>query len=418
MAVLASTPHTQDDRKSAAVAAAGQVVKPGSQRVGEFRFIRDIMRSPHMRQAGIDAGKASLEESDMMSFFFLDGDEHRERRNAVASYFSPKAITDRYHSVMVQTMQRLIHDLREKGSATLDILSFQLAVDVAAQIVGLTNSDSSAGLAKRMRRALDCSLIENRNAFQRTLNGARVAFHMWRFYKKDLMPAVRARRESEYDDVIGHMVREGRPIRALMIECITYATAGMVTTREFIVMCAWHLFEDAKLRTRFLAGDERDQFAILNEILRLEPVASMLYRRAANDAGEICGKPIREGEVFALDIRAANTDETVAGSCPYALDPDRAKRMKTAPSYMSFGDGHHRCPGAQVALHETRVFLDELLRVPDIRLATPPKITWNNVISSYELRGAIVSCAPHQGASHFRNDRTGASRPGHFSSRK
>jgi cytochrome P450 len=175
---------------------------------------------------------------------------------------------------------------------------------------------------------------------------------------------------------------------------MTYATAGMVTTREFIVMCAWHLFENADLRARFLAGDERDQLAILNEILRLEPVASMLYRRAANDAGEICGKSVHEGDVFALDIRAANTDETVAGTCPYALDPDRAKRMKTAASYMSFGDGHHRCPGAQVALHETRVFLDELLRVPGIQLATPPQITWNNVISSYELREAIVSCTP------------------------
>jgi cytochrome P450 len=388
------TPDARDDRKSAAIAAANQGVKPGSQRVGEFKFMRDIMRSPHMRQAGIDAGKASLEETDMMSFFFLDGEEHRERRNAVAGYFAPKAITDRYHAVMVQTMQRLIDDLRKKGSATLDILSFQLAVDVAAQIVGLTNSDSSAGLAKRMRRALDTSLIENRNVLQRTFNGARVAFHMWRFYKKDLMPAVRARREREHDDVIGHMVREGRPIRALMIECMTYATAGMVTTREFIVMSAWHLFENAELRSRFLAGDERDQIAILNEILRLEPVASMLYRRAASDAGEICGRSIHQGEVFALDIRAANADEAVAGSCPYALDPDRAKRMKAAPSYMSFGDGPHRCPGAQVALHETRVFLDALLRVPGIRLATPPQISWNNVISSYELRKAIVSCAP------------------------
>jgi cytochrome P450 len=61
---------------------------------------------------------------------------------------------------------------------------------------------------------------------------------------------------------------------------------------------------------------------------------------------------------------------------------------------MSFGDGHHRCPGAQVALHETRFFLDALLKVPGIHLANPPEVLWNSTIGSYELRGAIVACSP------------------------
>ncbi len=180
------------------------------------------------------------------------------------------------------------------------------------------------------------------------------------------------------------MVRQNYSTKAMIIECLTYAGAGMVTTREFIVVCAWHLFDNATLRERFLAGDEREQFAILYEILRLEPVAAMLYRRDAE----------AQDEVFALDIRAANTDEQVAGACPFSLDPDRAKRMKVEPSFMSFGDGHHRCPGAQVALHETRVFLDTLLRVPGIRLARPPEVLWNGMIGSYELRGAVVACDP------------------------
>ena len=156
----------------------------------------------------------------------------------------------------------------------------------------------------------------------------------------------------------------------------------MVTTREFIVVCAWHLFENDALRARFLGGDEREQFAILYEVLRLEPVAAMLYRRSVEG----------EDDVYALDVRAANTDEAVTGACPLAIDPDRAKRMKVEPSYMSFGDGHHRCPGAQVALHETRVFLDALLRVPGIRLAKPPEVLWSAAINGYELRGAVVAC--------------------------
>jgi cytochrome P450 len=382
-----------DDRKTAKVAAANHQLKPGATHIANFRQFRDVMRSPQMRQAGIDAGKDNAVDPEMVSFFFLDGEEHRRRRAAVANYFTPKAITERYHPVMLETMSRLVAALRAAGSAKLDELSFQMAVDVAAQIVGLTESDS-VGLARRMRRALDCSLIENRNIANRMVNGARLAFYMWRFYRKELTPAVRARRVHDADDVIGYMVRKGYSTKGMIIECMTYATAGMVTTREFIVVCAWHLFDDAELRARFVNGDEREQLAILYEILRLEPVASMLYRRSEEDIGPQGGCPASKGELFALDIRAANSDETITGASPHALDPDRAKRMKAAPSFMSFGDGNHRCPGAQVALHETRVFLDELLRVPGIRMANPPTVLWNAMIGSYELRGAIVACDP------------------------
>jgi cytochrome P450 len=80
------------------------------------------------------------------------------------------------------------------------------------------------------------------------------------------------------------------------------------------------------------------------------------------------------------------------GECPYALDPDRARRVKMVGSYLSFGDGSHRCPGAQVALTETRVFLDRLLRVPGIRLHREPDLCWTDELMGYELRNAVVTC--------------------------
>jgi cytochrome P450 len=60
--------------------------------------------------------------------------------------------------------------------------------------------------------------------------------------------------------------------------------------------------------------------------------------------------------------------------------------MKQSGSYMSFGDGPHRCPGAQLALHETRVFLDKMLRLPGIRLTKRPRVGWDESIMGYELR--------------------------------
>jgi hypothetical protein len=101
---------------------------------------------------------------------------------------------------------------------------------------------------------------------------------------------------------------------------------------------------------------------------------------------------VSAGTLLAVDIRSVNTDESVTGPCPHVLDPDRAKRMKAAGGYLSFGYGSHRCPGSQVAMHETRVFLDRLLRVPGIRLEHAPRIGWSEMLMSYELRDAMIAC--------------------------
>jgi len=69
----------------------------------------------------------------------------------------------------------------------------------------------------------------------------------------------------------------------------------MATTREFIVMAAWHLFDDAEVKQRFLAADEATRVSLLDEILRLEPVVGAPCRRAEREL---------EGETGPLPIRA------------------------------------------------------------------------------------------------------------------
>jgi cytochrome P450 len=143
------------------------------------------------------------------------------------------------------------------------------------------------------------------------------------------------------------------------------------------------LEDDALLET-FLSGGSEVQLAILDEILRLEPVSRMIQRSRAAPGG---GK-----EFIAIDVRAANTDEAIAGPDQLAIDPERAKQQKMTANWMSFGDGLHRCPGVQIALQETRLFFDRLLRAPGIRLASQPSFGWWDTISSYKLRGAVVEC--------------------------
>jgi len=386
--------QTRDDRKSAKLADAFMVPYAGSRVVGGFFAAREILRSTKTRQAGTSADTVDLSNPDEVSFFFLDGDLHRKRRAAVAGFFAPKAIITRHHAVMNKTMDRIVERLRKKGPAPLDELSWQMAVDVAAEIVGLTNSDSNENLAKRVKAVMDFPSVAKGGWLGRKIHELRRAIYVGRFWKHDLKPAVEARRKQLQDDVISTLVQQNMSRKGMIIECMSYGGAGMLTTREFIVMAAWHLFDNPDLRARFLAGSEDDQFAILEEILRLEPVAALLYRRPQENVEGAQGGDMREGELICLNLRDANTDEAITGPCPHELDPDRAKRMKVMGPYLSFGDGPHRCPGAQVALHETRIFLDRLLRLPGIRMVNPPDMTWNTAIQGYELRGAMVACDP------------------------
>ena len=382
---------SRDERKSARLAAERVTFDSSAQVVNRFSFAREVLRNALAKQAGADSDQVDTGNPDHAPVFYLDGEAHRRKRGTIARLFTPTAVTTRYRAIMERTTEALLARMKAAGEARLDVLSLELAVTVAAEIVGLTNSDYTS-MASRIGATLNSSVPSALpRRFGRLLRPLLFRFHALNFFYRDVRPAIQARRRTRREDLISQLLDEKYSNKAIMIECMTYAVAGMVTTREFIVMAAWHLLESDALRARFLTGDEADQLAILDEILRLEPVASVLQRRATEEMA-IGSGTISAGTLLAVDIRSANTDESVTGPCPYALDPDRAKRMKAAGGYLSFGYGSHRCPGSQVAMHETRVFLDRLLRVPGIRLEHAPQIGWSDLLMSYELRGAMIAC--------------------------
>jgi cytochrome P450 len=366
--------------------------RSGAQVVSSFAFGRDILRSAAMRQA-IDIGADRFDTSNPATtpVIFLDGDAHRRKRSAIAKFFTPKAMTTQYRGVMESTTDALIRSLQASGRERLDVISLELAVRVASEIVGLTNSNVSA-MSRRIAGAFASGTTQRQNRFEKAIAGAFYVFQSVNFFYRDVLPAIKARRAARREDVISQLLDQGASNKTILIECMVYASAGMVTTREFIVMAAWHLFEHDELRKRFVESGEEEQLAILEEILRLDPVVARVYRRAAEEVAQTSQGPVAAGSHFAIDVRAVNTDESVIGSQPCALDPDRAGNAMGSRSGLSFGDGPHRCPGAQVALHESRVFLDRLFRVPGIRLSRAPDMIWNQTLLTYELRNAVVTC--------------------------
>lgn len=366
----------RDDRKSAAVAH----TVPDSARtrvVRDFAEGRALLRNPDARQAGFLADLVNKVSLTRAPILYQHGAEHRRQRSATARFFAPRVVATAYRALMERTSDELVDRLRKAGSGNLDELSLEMAVTIAAEIVGLTDSDRG-GMARRLG-ALVTGMPQGGSRLAMILGFARGQARSLIFLLRDVKPAIASRRRQRREDVISHLLDEGYSEREILTECLTYGAAGMITTREFITMAGWHLLEDDALRQRFLDGEEAARIAILEEILRLEPVVGLLFRRIGADG-------------VALDVRGANADEAAVGGCPHRLDPDRRTADKVGGAGLAFGDGEHRCPGAQVALQEAVIFLDRLLRVSGMRLARTPDIGWNALIAGYELRGATLAC--------------------------
>jgi cytochrome P450 len=389
----------RDHRKTAHLVGDALKPFPGSRISKSFEFSREILRSPEMRQAGGSADSLKLDNPDHTSFFFLDGELHKRRRASVAAYFTPKAILTRYNPLMERVMEEQIAEMRKNGSANLDVIALELAGAVTLEILGLTESDQ-AMTVQLLKKLMSSSNSFDKRPLYRFINDkllgpfhkARVGYLTKKLYTECIVPAAEARRREPRNDVVSYMVQHGYSVKAMIIETMTYSGAGVSTTREFMQVAAWQLFDHRDLKDRFLAEDENGQFKIIQELLRLDPVAGYLYRRTNEAVESKVAGPLPKDQLLAIDIRASNQDPDSVGEEPYAIDPDRADKVKQLPTWASFGDGPHRCPGAQVALHETRIFLNHLFRVPGIKLEKAPDIGWSMGTQGYEMRNMMVSC--------------------------
>ncbi len=373
--------------------------RDGSVVLRSVALARAVLRAGEdVRQAGFNA-ESMLDAPDRLRrpILFQEGREHREQRARVAPFFTPVAAEERYRSGIEELADELVAELQARGSADLSVLTFRLAVRVAAQVVGLTDS-----LDPRMDRRLEAFFSLPSRPFSwrpsALLAYLRARTRMLRFYLRDVRPAIDARRRAPQDDVISQLLAQERNGADILIEAVTFGAAGMATTREFIAMAAWHLLDDPHLRAVYQAGDETERRQLLAEILRLEPVVGHLFRRVLEPLElEVDGRieRLEPGTRVDLDLRAANVDEAVVGDAPMCPVAGRELRARGVQPYvLSFGDGHHRCPGSYLALEEADAFLQRLFRLPGLRLERAPTLAFSELVQGYELRGMWVACTP------------------------
>ncbi|MEV4168169.1 cytochrome P450 [Nonomuraea sp. NPDC049709] len=375
----------------------------GTWQVRGYAQARAVLRSDTTVQAGLGIETVEkLPARIRRPVLYRDGPEHREHRRQTAKYFTPRRVDERYRGLMEEMADAQLAKLRAAGEAQLSELSFGMAIGVVSSIIGLTSS--RPGLRGRLERFFP---EEYGRPGLTSASGIYWLFRQnanWlRIYLADVRPAIRDHRREPRDDLISHLISEGCTGAEILGECLTFAAAGMVTTREFICVAAWHLFSDDALLERYRAEDEPGRLAVLHEIVRLEPVVGRLLRRTTG-AIELDGADgpvtVPAGALVEVFVDAANTDTRAVGADPLSVCPGRAidggtgAGAGTGSAALAFGDGAHRCPGAGIAILETDIFLSRLLAMEGIRMASPPRVTFDNDIGGYEIRGLIVSTGP------------------------
>ncbi len=308
-------------------------------------------------------------------------------------FFAPAVVEERWTPIMAASADELVARALRTGTCRLDELALHFSVDVARRIVGLTEAPleaMSARLVTFMRQPpFDLTAPHwGRTRRQWASAALNALIPLLRFHVRDVRPALRARRRQRRDDIISHLLDNGYGEADVLVECVTYATAGMITTREFIAMACWHLLADEALRERYCAAARSERIAILAEIIRLEPVVGHLHRRVREDLEVDDGDAratMRPGELADLCIRDANADPEAVGPDPLDLCPGRPMPAGVSATGLSFGAGAHRCPGEHLALAEADALLVRLLAC-DVRLDGEPTLGWVDLVEGYTVR--------------------------------
>lgn len=377
----------------------------GVWRIRSMRAARDVLRARHRTtQAGFTAEyipKGFLKHHPIL---ISDGPLHDEQRTKVGRFFAPKVVRERHLADIEAVADRLLDEATGRDSFALDQLALWFSVEVTSRIVGLTESPVPA-MSRRLEAffrqpPLDMARPDlGRTPRQWMQAAGRALLPLAMFHLRDVLPAIRSRRRHPRGDIVSHLISEGYTQADILVECVTYGTAGMVTTREFITMAAWHLLGDPRLRDRYLAAPEAERHAILNEIIRLEPVVGHLYRRVSEPFTVTDGEhevDLAAGDLVDVCVRHTNTDPGVVGDAPHHLRPGRELPRGVDPSVLTFGDGAHRCPGQPLAITETDVLLTRLLRLgPEV--LSEPEVGWDDLIEGYRLRGLVLRTTPRAG---------------------
>ncbi len=290
-----------------------------------------------------------------------DDPYHKELRRPLNIALSPKGVAGlakRAREICIQ----LINDLKDSG--TCDFIrdfSLKMPMELFLRLVDLPSSDREylLGLAHETLKVADPA---RRHAAIEELNR----------YISGWVDKRLAQPGEDFLSTVVNMEIDGRPLT--QTERVGYMTTlmlgGLDTVGGMMGMTAMHLATHDAHR-RQLREHPEDIPAAIEEMLRRYPLST--FARYVSRDSELGGVQLKEGDRIMLPTIAHGMDEQQWNE-PLAVDFGRSTR-----DHLTFGSGTHRCPGANLARVELRIFIEEwLARIPDFAIAEGAVLSFEN----------------------------------------
>ena len=168
-------------------------------------------------------------------------------------------------------------------------------------------------------------------------------------------------------------------------ELITLLFAGHETTATALTWALHWIHRQPPVRQRLLqelaeldrsgSGSDPEAIsrlpylgAVVNEVLRIHPVAMLTFPRLVEQPLELAGHAFEPGDVLIGCIEAVHQRPDLYPH-PERFDPERFLARSYGPTeFLPFGGGARRCLGAALAVFEMKLILATLLRQHSLEL--------------------------------------------------
>lgn len=273
----------------------------------------------------------------------LEGDRHRERKRLMSPLFrrtSCQAIEAWLAQVL---LPQLDNDWCGKPSLDLSSCTETVMLHVSGRMLGLGDLTFDAALLEWVSvfsaSATAAQSARHEDALNRMLDDA-----LERFREDYFDPAFDAARPTRESDSLLPMLKAawvgGQLDRSECVkEAAFFLQASLFSTSNAAVhvfheLASW-LEANESQRSRFVEESLWAQRCVM-EALRMHPASPVMIREF-------------HGDQLEFDLVSINQDPEVFGTHAAIFWPDRPVRHLRSFSGLTFGAGHHSCPGREIA---------------------------------------------------------------------
>ena len=324
-----------------------------------------LARHDDVLQASVDWSTFSSAEGTTLErvrgemIISMDPPDHTRLRRLVSRAFTPRRIAELESFIRTLTRGYLEPLARQGGADVVRDLSARLPINVISELMGLPEEHRET-VREHSDRLLHREPDQRRMEAVNLDAGRDLGILVWGVVAERRRRAEAANGETG-SDLIDVLIEADLTDPELIGFCLLLVVAGNETVTKLVANAAiaLHRFPDQ----RQLLLDRPDLIPnAVEETLRWDAPSQFQGRTLTRDV-ELHGITMPAGDFVLLLTGSANRDEREYD------DPERFDVQRVIERPLGFGHGPHVCLGAALARMETRVAVEELLRLfPDFEV--------------------------------------------------